>query len=66
MSAIALEIDVDEPPAGVQDELLLLKAREEHKAAKARRANREHVQARERLIRLQAELSLPDCPDEEL
>lgn len=66
MSSIALEPVVDEPLEGVQDQLLILKTWEEHKAKLAIIANDAHQRARRKLKAATRALRLHPCSDEEL
>jgi hypothetical protein len=65
MSAITLEVDLEEP-ISMQDELLQLRAWEESKAREALLANVAHLQAQARLNEAVRSMTLSFCEDDEL
>lgn len=65
MSAITLEVDLEEP-ISMQDELLQLRAWEESKAREALLANAAHLQAQAKLKEAIRSMKLPSCEDDEL
>jgi hypothetical protein len=63
---IILEMQVDEPAATPQDQILLMEAWSEHTAREAMLANAAHAKAQSELMEMKKSLRLPSCDDEEL
>lgn len=66
MTTIVLDMQVDEPAATPQDQILVMEAWSEHTAKEAMLANAAHAKAHSELMELKKSLRLSSCDDEDL